>query len=125
MTEQDISQVATQVVSDSKFWIGFIGVIGAIVGSILTILGNFTLEWFKSRSQKKLDKSRQEILKEMLEDTSFEWRNLSTLAAVVGCNEEITKHHLIAIGARGSENNDGKWGLISRHPLKDIKRKGS
>lgn len=122
MTEQEISQIASQVVSDSKFWIALIGVIGAIIGSLLTIVGNFALEWLKSRGKKKLDKSRQKILKDMLEDKSFEWRNLSTLAAVVGCDEETTKHHLIAIKARGSEENDGKWGLISKHPLKDIKR---
>ncbi len=122
MTEQEISQIATKVVSDSKFWIGLIGVIGAIVGSVLTILGNFAIEWFKNRHQRAIDKSRQSILKEMLEDKAFDWRDLSTLAAVVGCNEETTKHHLIAIKARGSEKNDGKWGLISRHPLKDIKR---
>ncbi|UTJ07166.1 hypothetical protein [Arcobacter roscoffensis] len=125
MTEQEISQISKQVVSDSKFWIGLIGVIGAIVGSILTILGNFALEWFKSKSQKELDKSRQKILKKMLEDPSFEWRKLSTLSAVVGCDEEMTKHHLIAIGARGSEDNGGLWGLISRHPLEEIRHKDS
>ena len=125
MTELEISQIAAKVVSDSKFWIGLIGVIGAIVGSILTILGNFALEWFKNRSQKNIDESRQKILKEMLGDTSFEWRSISTLAAVIGCDEESTKHHLIVIKARGSEKNDGKWGLISRHPLKDITRKNT
>ncbi|WP_444931511.1 hypothetical protein ACJJIF_06965 [Microbulbifer sp. SSSA002] len=123
MMEQEISQIAAKCVCDSKFWIGLIGVVGAIVGSILTILGNFALEWFKSRSQKIIDKSRQKILKELLEDKAFEWRNISTLAAVIGCDEDSTKHHLIAIEARGSERNDGMWGLISRHPLKDIKRK--
>ena len=58
----------------------------------------------------------------MLEDTAFSWRSISTLAAVIGCNEETTKHHLINIKARGSEKNDGMWGLISKHPLKDINR---
>lgn len=121
MTEQEISMIATKVVSDSKFWIGLVGVFGAIIGSILTIFGNLALEWFKNRSQKKLDKSRQRILKKMLEDESYKWRNLSTLSAVIGCDEETTKNHLIAIGARGSENNNGKWGLISLHPLEDIR----
>ena len=121
MTEQEISMIATKVVSDSKFWIGLVGVFGAIIGSILTIFGNLALEWFKNRSQKKLDKSRQRILKKMLEDESYKWRNLSTLSAIIGCYEETTKNHLIAIGARGSENNNGKWGLISLHPLEDIR----
>lgn len=125
MTEQEIAQIASKVVGDTKFWIGLVGVIGAIVGSALTIFGNFALEWFKNRNQKKLDQSRQKILKEMLKEKNFEWRNLSTLAAVIGCNEEATKNLLISINARGSENNDGQWGLISRHPIKDIRRKNT
>ena len=122
MTEQEISQIATHVISDSKFWIALIGIIGAIVGSALTILGNFALEWYKTKKQRELEEIRKNILKTMLEDKEFKWRQLSTLAAVIGCSEEITKDYLIAIGARGSEKNDGKWGLISRHPLEDINR---
>ena len=122
MTEQELSLIATKVVNDSKFWIAWVGVIGAIVGSVLTIAGNFAMEWFRGRKQGAIDDARQKILKEMLEDQAFQWRNLSTLAAVVGCDEEQTKNHLIAIGPRGSEKNDGKWGLISRHPLSEIQR---
>ncbi|MCX5880319.1 MAG: hypothetical protein NTU74_00400 [Deltaproteobacteria bacterium] len=122
MTEQEISQIASKVVSDSKFWIGLVGVIGAIIGSFLTIVGNFALEWFKNRHQRTIDRLRQDLLKEMLQVQGVEWRNLTTLAAVIGCNESTTKSHLIAIKARGSEKNDGKWGLISRHPLKEIIR---
>ncbi|MCF7516666.1 hypothetical protein [Pseudoalteromonas sp. L21] len=122
MTDQEISQLALKIANDSKTWITLIGVFGAIVGSILTIFGNFALEWFKGRGQKKLLDSRQKILKEMLEDKAFEWRTINTLSSVIGCDEETTKHYLISIGARGSEKNDGKWGLISRHPLKNIQR---
>lgn len=122
MNEQDMSLIATKVVNDTKFWIGFVGVLGAFVGSSLTIVGNFALEWSKGKKQRKIDTTRQKILKDMLEDQAFQWRNLATLAAVVGCDEEQTKNHLIAIGARGSEHNDGKWGLISRHPLSEINR---
>lgn len=122
MTDQELSLIATKIVNDTKFWIGLVGVIGAIVGSVLTLAGNFALEWFKGLKQKLIDDARQKLLKEMLEDQSFNWRDLSTLAAVVGCDEEQTKSHLIAIGARGSEKKDGKWGLISRHPLSEIER---
>lgn len=125
MTDHEISQIAIKVANDTKFWTGLIGVIGAVVGSVLTIFGNFTVERFKERRQKKVDDAREKILKTMLEDHAFEWRKLSTLAAVVGCNEETAKNHLIAIGARGSEKNDGTWGLITRHPLSEIDRKPS
>ena len=122
MSEQELSLIATKIVSDTKFWIALVGVIGAIVGSVLTLAGNFAMELFKGKKQKQIDDARRSILKEMLEDEAFQWRNLSTLAAVVGCDEEQAKNHLIAIGARGSEKNDGKWGLISRQPLSEIKR---
>ena len=122
MTEQEISLIAAKVVGDTQFWIALVGIIGAIVGSGLTLAGNFALEWFKGKNQKGIDHARQKILKEMLEGQAFQWRNLSTLAAVIGCDEEQTKNHLIAIGARGSEKNDGKWGLMSRHPLAEIQR---
>lgn len=122
MAEQELSLIATKVVSDTKFWIALVGVIGAIVGSALTIVGNFVIEWFRNRKQKAIDDARRRILKEMLQDEAFEWRDLSTLSAVVGCDEQQTKTHLIAIGARGSEKSDDKWGLITRHPLTEIHR---
>jgi len=125
MTDHEISQITTKIVNDTKFWIGLVGVFGAIVGSFLTIIGNLSIELFKERRQKKIHDAREEILKTMLKDHAFEWRKLSTLAAVVGCNEKTTKNHLIAIGARGSEKNDDTWGLITRHPLSEIDRKPS
>jgi hypothetical protein len=122
MTEQEISLLAAKIVGDTKFWIALVGVVGAIAGSLLTLVGSFALEWFKRKPQRDIDCARQKILRQMLNDEAFQWRNLSTLAAVIGCDEEQTKNYLIAISARGSENNDGKWGLISRHPLSEIER---
>lgn len=60
-------------------------------------------------------------LKEMFEDKTYQWRKLSTLAAVVGCNEVKTKKLLIIVGARCSENNDKMGGMISRNPLSGVK----
>ena len=125
MTEQEIAQIASNVANDTKVWIALIGVLGAVVGSLFTILGNITFEWFKNRHQRKIDISRQKILKKMLKETTFEWRQLSTLARVIGCDEETTKNHLIAINARGSELNDGMWGLIDRHPLDQIRNRNT
>ncbi|MBY0430181.1 MAG: hypothetical protein K2Q10_03215 [Rhodospirillales bacterium] len=122
MTEQETSLLAAKIVGDTKFWIALVGVFGAIAGSLLTLAGSFALEWFKRKPQRDIDCARQKLLLQMLNDKAFQWRNLSTLAAVIGCDEEQTKNHLIAIGARGSEKNDGKWGLISRHPLSEIER---
>ncbi len=122
MNEQELSLLAIKIVNDTKFWIALIGILGAIVGSLLTLAVNFGLEWFKGRNQRKIDTARQKLLNELLQDHKFSWRSLSVLAAVIGCNEEQTKSHLVAIGARGSEKNDGKWALLSRHPLSEIIR---
>jgi len=122
MTEQETTLLAAKIVSDTKFWIALVGLIGAIAGSLLTLVGSFALEWFKRKPQRDIDCARQKLLRQMLNEKAFQWRKLSTLAAVIGCDEEQTKNHLIAIGARGSEANDGKWGLISRHPLSEIDR---
>jgi hypothetical protein len=85
-------------------------------------LGTLLSNGLRPRSKKKIDDARQNTLAQMLGDQSFQWRNLSTLAVVIGCDEDQTKNHIIAIGARGSEKNDSKRGLISRHPLSEIRR---
>lgn len=113
------TEVAAKVVSDTKFWIAIIGLVGAIIGAILTILGNVILHKLKEKPQKEFDEKRIEMLKSMLDDKRFpnKWRNLSTLAAVIGTDENETKRLLFKAGARGSEKADGKWGLVKNHPL--------
>jgi hypothetical protein len=58
----------------------------------------------------------------MLKDDRFpnHWRKLSTLARVIGTDEETAKNLLVIIKARGSEKDDGLWGLIELHPFKEI-----
>ncbi|MBT8439572.1 MAG: hypothetical protein KJO91_07570 [Gammaproteobacteria bacterium] len=111
--------VSEQVVKDTQFWIAMVGLIGGVIGALLTLLGNFALHWFKELPQRKFDKQRINILKEMLNDNRFpeKWRNLSTMSAVIGASEEETKRLLIKAKARGSEKADGKWGLIKNHPF--------
>lgn len=120
MNATETSQLASMVTHDIRTWVAFIGVLGAIVGSAVTIVGNFAFEWFRTREDRKLTDDRKELLKKMLNHPDHTWRKIETLSAVIGCDEERTKGYLIAIGARGSEKNDGKWGLISKHPLKSI-----
>ena len=113
------SQIASQVVSDTSFWVALVGLLGAIIGSVITILGNFFLHKIKYKSQLDLEKRHITMLKTMLDDDRFpeKWRNLSTLSAVLGTDEQETKRLLFIAGARGSEKNDGKWGLVKNHPL--------
>jgi hypothetical protein len=116
---QFAATIAEKVASDTKFWIAMVGLIGAVIGSLLTLCGNVLLHWLRTRPQKELDKRRLTILKEMLDDNRFpeKWRNLSTMSAVIGADESETKRLLIKAKARGSETADSKWGLIKNHPF--------
>jgi len=122
MTESELaSQIASQVVSDTSFWIALVGLVGAIIGSVLTIFGNLILHKVKDKPQRELENSRISMLKTMLNDKRFsdKWRKLSTLSAVLGTDDQETKRLLFKAGARGSEKNDGKWGLVKHHPFPD------
>ena len=92
---------------------------GAVVGSLLTLLGNVVMQCLKERSLAKKDKARKELLRTMLEDNRFadHWRKLDTLMHVIGANAETTKRLIIDLGARGSEDGQELWGLIKYHPF--------
>lgn len=109
------------MMSDVQVEVALIGMAGVIAGVVITVLGNFALEWFRAKDDRKLAVEREKILMKMLNHPEYSWRKIQTLAAVIGCDEEKTKGHLINIGARGSEKSDGKWGLISKHPLNDVR----
>lgn len=113
------SEIASKVVSETQFWIAVIGLIGAVIGSLLTIFGNIVLHWLREKPKNELDKSRVAMLKEMLDDNRFpeKWRHLSVMSAVIGTSDEETKRLLFLAGARGSEKADGKWGLVKNHPF--------
>ena len=102
--------------------VAFIGVLGAVIGSFATIAGNLTMHWLKEYSEAKKDEPRKKLLKNMLNHPTFSWRNLDTLTNVIGSSEEKTKTLLLEMGARGSEDGQPKWGLISRNPLPEPKR---
>ena len=59
---------------------------------------------------------------EMLRDKRFDggWRKLATMSRVVGADEDATKRLLLEVGARGSERDDGMWGLIENHPFDKV-----
>lgn len=117
-----VQEIVAGVVRDTKTWVAFIGVLGAIVGSLLTILGNFAFHWMKTHRERSIRSKRKELLKKLLEAKS--WRRVSTMSKVLGTPQEETKALLIECGARGSEkrreDEEEVWGLISKHPLKDV-----
>jgi hypothetical protein len=118
-----MNEVAQQVCKDAavnnEHFSAWMVLIGVVVGSVLTVLGNIVMHCLKERSLAKKDKPRKQLLIKMLEDDRFadHWRKLDTLSHVIGANEETTKRLLIELGARGSEDQQELWGLIKHHPF--------
>lgn len=114
-------QIAQKIIADTTFWVAIVGLVGAVIGGFLTFTGNFLLHWLKDRPRRTLDESRKNLLKIMLNDIRFDnrWRHFSTLSRVIGADEETTKRLLIEVKARGSEKEDGFWGLITHHPFNE------
>lgn len=123
MNEQALAEhIAAQVLQDTQFWIAIVGLIGAVVGSVLTLLGNLLLQWIQDRKQDELDTQRTSILKQMLGRS--DWRRLSVMARVVGASPDETRRLLIKAGARAfeTERPDGEevWALLSKKPLSEV-----
>lgn len=116
------SEVATKVVAETDFLIAIIGFSGVAVGAFVGVAGALLLHWVRSSPRRRLDMQRTKLLITMLDDSRFPnaWRQLSTLARVIGTSEATATRLLIGLGARGSENQDGLWGLIKHHPLNTI-----
>lgn len=96
----------------------WVGVIGAFVGGCLTIVGQLGVQFLQNHKARVLDQARPKLLRTMLD--ARDWRKLSTLSRVIGADAETTKRLLIELGARGSEGGEEVWGLISKHPLREI-----
>jgi hypothetical protein len=86
--------------------------------------GQHRVHWFQDGPRRRLEDGRTKLLLQMLRDGRFQdrWRKLSTLSRVVGADEDSTKRLLIDVGARGSEKDDGLWGLIESHPFDQVDR---
>lgn len=97
--------------------IALIGVAGAVIGSVATMSGNLLLHCLTERSIARRDKPRKVLLMEMLRNPKHRWRDIETLAHVIGEDEKTTKDLLLSIGARASENGQKVWGLTERNPL--------
>jgi hypothetical protein len=110
---------AYQMSMGTQIIVACIGFFGVAIGAIINMIGNYALQKIKEEPKRKLDERRIQILKEMLDDSRFKdkWRYISTLSAVIGTDKEETKRLLILAGARGSEINSEKWGLLKHHKL--------
>lgn len=101
------------------------GAVGGVLGVMGTMLSSYygprkLEEWRAQRLEEKMNGPRKRLLKQMLEDSSFDdGRKLETLARVTGCTAEECRRLLVEIGGRGvllKDDTEG-WALISRKPL--------
>lgn len=97
--------------------IAMIGLAGAVIGSVATVAGNIAMHFIKECTVAKKDKPAKDMLTELLNHKNHTWRNLETLAHVIGANEEKTKQLLLEVGARASEDGKSLWALKSKAPL--------
>jgi len=100
----------------SEAWVG---VIGALVGGLITLAGTLLTHHLQSRKQSRIDAARKKLLKTTLQGAGGAgWMSIGTLAQIVGADLEATRALLIEIDARGSMKTDKEmWSLISRNPL--------
>ena len=114
--------IESNVAAEANRQIAIIGFAGVAVGALIGVGGTLLLHWMQSRPTQKLDKQRGALLIVMLNDDRFpnHWRHISTLSRVIGASQATTTRLLIQIGARGSEKNDGMWGLLKHHPLNQV-----
>jgi hypothetical protein len=99
----------------SDFWLG---IIGTLVGSALTLLGQWVKHCWEVHAAQKLDNVRKAMLTQMLNNPGPDgWRKMSTLAGVIGASRDETARLLIGIEARSSETESDVWAYIKDKPI--------
>ena len=61
-------QIAQKVVEDTKYFSAIIGLVGVVVGSVLTIIGNIVLHSLKLWAEAGKYAPHKKLITEMLED---------------------------------------------------------
>jgi hypothetical protein len=121
VNEQLLAQeIASKVIRDVQFWSAIIGLIGVVIGALITISGNLLLHWYQQRRGSAIDLARKKLLRDMLNNQEFkEGRSLETLSKVTGSSHEECRRLLIELGARGFTLTDGRegWTYIANRPL--------
>ncbi len=99
----------------SELWTGIVGV---VVGGLLTILGHYILHRIQTESARKRDQKRKVILTEMLNNPGPNgWRKMETMSNVIGASRDETARLLIELDARASETGTDAWAFIKDKPL--------
>ena len=85
-----------------------------MITALAELLGKL-LDAAKALPGLRRDQKRKNLLRTMLNDPSYQWRGITTLARSIGADEQKTREFLISIGARASTGaGDELWGLVER-----------
>lgn len=94
------------------------GIIGALVGGGITLLGQWVKHRWETHDARKRDETRKAMLTQMLNNPGPNgWRKMETLSGVIGASRDETARLLIELGARSSETGQDVWALIKNKPL--------
>ena len=93
------------------------GFVGSVIGAVATVVGFLVQDAIAEHRVRRRDAPRRKIIRQMLEDPAYEWRDLETISRVIGTDRSEAARLLIAEGARGSEEGNDVWALLSRKPL--------
>ena len=94
------------------------GVVGTTIGSAVTLVGQYAKHRWETNQHLKFDEERKALLRQMLDNPGpTGWRNMSTLASVIGAERTEAARLLIEIGARASETGNDTWAYIKAKPL--------
>lgn len=103
------------MIESSEFWAGIIGV---VVGGVVTTLGHLIVHHWQTAAARKRDEKRKAILTEMLNNPGPEgWRKMETMANVIGASRDETARLLIELDARASETGKDVWAFIKDKPI--------
>lgn len=99
--------------------------LAALLGSVVGGIGTFGATWLNVHVNRKrpdpAEEATKQLLRELLDHPDHDWRHMHTLANVVGLDQSTVRRLLLQIGARGSTRDGNLWGLVSRHPLTDMR----
>ena len=93
------------------------GFLGSMIGAAAALVGFIVQDAIAERRAKRRDAPRRKMIRQMLENPAYEWRELETISRVIGTDRAEATRLLIAEGARGSEDGNDVWALVSRKPL--------
>lgn len=93
-------------------------ILASIIGGAITLTAQYVMHLIQTGKTRKADDKRSAILASMLKNPGETgWRQLRTMAHVIGATEQETARLLIEMDCRASETGSGGWAYVKNKPL--------